>query len=197
MSLVQEVRVEQSRGTGNWFVPRALGRRNLHYFFAFANIHTLKLQTLEIYRFMPRIERYFEQFSPTLRSLVLSYPRCSPRQLSHFLSLLSNLDDVKIWGLCTDVPNVAALDARLIPYSAPKLRGRLALGVFSWAETWAHLIASCGGLRFRHMELRMSVSCTPTLLEACAETLETLRFYATDRSRCKSFRMGDFSTDSN
>jgi len=197
MPLVQEVRVKQSRDLDNWFVPRAFGRRSLHYFSAFTNVHTLKLQALKIYRFIPQVERYFEQFSPTLRSIVLSYPHCSPRQLSHFLSLFSNLDDVKIWGLCTDVPNVAALDTTLTPLSAPKLRGRLALGIFSWVETWTHLIASCGGLRFRHMELCTSVSCTPSLLEACAETLEILRFFATDHSRCMSFYMGDLPIDSN
>ena len=196
MPFIQEIRVEQPRGAVNWFVPRAFGRRSLRYFSAFAKVHTLRLQRLEIYRFFPRVKRYFEQFSPTLRSIVLSDTHGSPRQLSHFLSLFSNLDDVKIWGLNTSVPNVTALDAMLVPFATPKLRGRLALGVFNWVETWTHLIASCGGLRFRHMELCTSVYSTPLLLEACAETLETLRFCASDRSQCELFCMGGLSTNS-
>ena len=196
MPFIQEIRVEQPRGAVNWFVPRAFGRRSLRYFSAFAKVHTLRLQGLKIYRFFPHVERYFGQFSPTLRSIVLADPHCSPRQLSHFLSLFSNLDDVKIWGLDTDIPNVTALDAMLVPSSTLKLRGRLALGVFNWVETWTHLIASCGGLRFRHMELCTSVYSTPPLLEACAETLETLRFYATDRSQSKSFCISGLPTDS-
>jgi len=192
---VQEIQVVQPHGADIWFVPRAFGRRSLLGFSAFTNVHTLRLQRLEIYRFIQHVKRYFEQFSPTLRSIVLSNPRCTPRQLSHFLSLFSNLDDIKIWGLSANVPNMAALDAKLIPFSAPKFGGRLVLGVFGWVETWTHLIDSCGGLRFRHMELCTSVSSTPALLEACAQTLETLRFYVTDCSQCKSSSM-DFSTDS-
>jgi len=188
MPLVQEIRVEQPSGMDKFcFLPWAFGRRTLHYFSAFTNVRTLNLQRLDIYSFIVcDIERYFGQFSTTLRSIVLSDPRCTPRQLSHFLSLFSNLDNIKIWGL-RDVPYTTTLDAMLVPFSTPKLRGRLALGVFSWVETWTQLIDLCGGLRFRHMELCASVSCTPTLLEACAETLETLRFHATDRSHCKSF----------
>ena len=36
-----------------------------------------------------------------------------------------------------------------------------------------------GGLRFRHMDL-FKVKCARLLLDACAETLETLRLYPTD-----------------
>ena len=54
--------------------------------------------------------------------------------------------------------------------AVPKLRGRLALYDFRWVETWRHLIASCDGLRFRHMDLRGDASCAPILFEACTET---------------------------
>jgi len=193
--LVQEIRVGQPYDANkHWFVPRAFGRRTLRYFSAFANVRTLNLQRLDIYRFIPHIERYFGQFSATLQSIMLSFPRCTPRQLSHFLSHFSNLDDVKIWGFI-GVPNTTALDVMVVPFSTPKLRGRLALGIFDCVETWTHLITLCGGLRFHHMVLCASVSCTPTLLEACAETLETLRIRAMDRSHCKPFCV-DLCTDS-
>ena len=41
------------------------------------------------------------------------------------------------------------------------------------------MIELFGGIRFRHMDL-FYVDGMSLLLEACAETLETLRFYLTD-----------------
>ena len=35
-------------------MPQAFDRRSLRYFFTFANVHTLKLQGVEIYRFIPQ-----------------------------------------------------------------------------------------------------------------------------------------------
>ena len=187
MPLVEEIRVEQRveewRGTNSWFVPREFSRRELRYFSAFVNVHTLRLQNLEIYRFVPRIERYFGHFSPALQSITLFEPRCTPRQLSYFLSLFSNLEDIEIER--TGVPRATITDTKLVPFSAPKLRGQLALYDFGWVETWTHLITWCDGLRFRHMDLRGSVGCASILFEACTGTLETLRFNVTDG--CKQF----------
>ena len=88
MPLVQDLRVRQHPGTDRWkFEPRGFSRLDLNYFTAFTNVQTLRLHNVDIYRFMPGIERYFEHFSPTTRSISLSHPRCTPRQLSHFLSL--------------------------------------------------------------------------------------------------------------
>ena len=187
--LVKEIRVRQPRGTDSsgWFGPRAFTRRDLCHFSAFANVQTLRLEELEIHRFIPGIERYFEHFSPTLRSITLFNPHCTPRQLSHFLSLFSKLDNIKIWQIDTQVPNTAIPDTTPVPSSAPKLRGRFALYQFYCVETWTHLIASCNGIKFRYMNLRDVPSCAPVLLEACAETLETLRFNATDGSVSKWF----------
>ena len=177
--LVKEIRVKQWCHTGGWFMPQAFSLRDLRYFSAFANVHTLRLQNTDIHRFTPGIERYFGHFSPTLQSIILYKPCCTPRQLSYFLSLFSNLDDVEIWGGRQHVSTIAE-PTNLVPSSTPKLRGRLTLSDFHWTETWVHLAASWGGLRFRDMYLRMDVNCAPVLLEACAETLETLRFHARD-----------------
>jgi len=189
-SLVREIRVRQFYGSRPWFVPEEFSRRDLRYFSAFTNIQTLQLGELEIYRFIPGIERYFEHFSPTLRSITLNYPRCTPRQLSHFLSLFSNLDNIEIRGVFTPPSSTTVPDTELVPFSAPNLQGRLMLREFGLVGTWTHLIASCGGLRFRYMDLRWVAGCAPILWEACAETLETLRFYATDWSIGKRFNMG-------
>jgi hypothetical protein len=164
-----------------WFVPEAFSPDDLRYFSAFTNVHTLDLRGVEIYYFIPGIERYFEHFSPTLRSITLYDPCCTPRQLSYFLSFFSNLEDIKIWRILPNV-NTAFPDRELVPSSAPQLRGQLTLHDCNCAETWTYLITWCGGLRFRHMNLRWCITCAPVLFEACAETLETLRFSATDGS---------------
>ena len=176
LPLVKQIQVVQSRGGGARFAPQTFNHFHLRHFSAFTNVHTLSLQELDIYLFIPGIERYFKHFSPTVRSVSLLNPHCSPRQLSHFLSLFTNLDNIDIQNTYTNVPDEAIPDTELAPISAPRLRGRLILRYFRWVETWTHLIASCGGLRFHHADLRWSGSCTSTLLEACAETLETVRF---------------------
>ena len=176
MPLVKEIRVEQWGSVGTWFMPRAFGLNGLRYFSAFANVHTLKIQNFEIRHFIPGIERYFVHFS-ALRSITLYDPCGTPRQLTHFLSLFPNLDDVKILRICAPVSHTTVPDGELIPVSEPKLQGRLTLYDFSLVGVWTRMIASYGGLRFRHMDLRGSASCVPTLLEACANTLETLQLY--------------------
>ena len=176
MHHVKEIRVEQWRDMISWFIPLAFGPRTLDHLSAFTNVRTLKIQELDIDRFIPGIERYFGQFSSTLRSITLYNPHCTPQQLSHFLSLFSDLDDVGVREARACISNPIATDAELIPFSTPKLRGLLALYDFNWVETWTHLVSSCGGLRFRYMDVRRGASCVPFLFEACAETLETLRF---------------------
>lgn len=177
--IVKEIRVEQSWGLGASFTPPIFSQSDLRYFSAFSNVYTLKLQNLEIYRFIQDIQRYFGHFSPTLRSMTLLNPNCTPQQLSHFLSSFQNLDDIEIEGGRTHIPNETTPDTELVPLSAPKLQGRLVLRDFRWVETWTHLVTSCGGLRFHHVDLRKSASCVPTLLEACADTLETVRLNPT------------------
>lgn len=181
--LVEEIQVEQWEGTsGGWFVPQAFSPGDLRYFSTFANVHTLRIQKLDISSFIPGIERYFEQFSQTLRSIALFHPTCTtPRQLSHFLSIFPNLDDIDIRQFFA--PSTRTPDAELVPFSAPKLQGRLTVHLCSGpAESWKHLITACGGLRFRCMNLYHVTGCTAVLLKACAETLETLRFYVPDDS---------------
>lgn len=179
---IKEIRVKQTVlwDGGPWFVPQTFRRRDLRNLSAFTNVHTLRFQGLEIYRFIPGIEYYFGHLSQTVRSIALHGPRCTPQQLSHFLSFFPNLDDIEIWWIITEVPNATAPDTEPVPFSPPKLQGQLTLCGFRWVETWTQLIASCGGLRFRYMHLRDVAGCAPVLLEACAKTLETLRFNATD-----------------
>ena len=193
--LVKEIRVKQGYGTRHWFTPQAFGRRDLRYFSAFTNVQTLKLSRLEIYRFIPDIKRYFGHFAPTLRSIILSQPWCTPRQLSHFLTLFSNLKSITVAGFVAHTPKTTNADTDLVPLSAPKLRERLALYHPCPVEVLTQLITSCGGLWFRHISLHGATGCAHILLEACAETLETLRFYPLDSPFSKEFSMG-LPTDS-
>ena len=176
--LVKEIRLGRSGIRPVLFRPEVFPPSALGYFSTFNNVHTLRIQGLDVDRFMPVVEYYFQQFSPTLRSISLHCPTfCAPQQLSHFLSLFPNLEDVDIrWP---SLLNTTAPDTELVPFSAPEFRGLLALYSIPMVETWTHLIDICGVLRFHHMDLR-EVECRAILLEACAETLETLRFYMAD-----------------
>ena len=169
----------------SWFASDAFGHLDLDYFDTFANVHTLKLEYMDISSFIPGVKRYFIHFSPTLRSIVLHNPRCTPRQLSYFLSLFTNLDDIEIQRVRACTPEIIIPDRRLAPFSAPKLRGRLILCDFSWVETWTHLIILCGGLRFHYIRLPWNETYTPILLDECAKTLVTVRFDTSDGEFCR------------
>ena len=179
MPLIRKIQVIHWQS--KWFAPRAFSRRDLRYFPAFTNVHTLKFHCLDISPFIPGVKRYFGHFSPTLRSIEFVEPFCTPQQLSHFLSLFENLDDIKICGPI-HLPKKTTPDTELVPLSTPRLQGRLVVLNFDLVETWTGLITAGHGLRFRYMELWSVGDCAPVLLEACAETLETLRFNAADVS---------------
>jgi len=157
-----------------------------YHFPTFANLHTLKIREININSFTPGTEQFFKHLSPTLRSIALFEPSCTARQLSHFLSFFANMDNVEIRNpyMCITPADTTDLETDLVPFSTPKLRGRLELHNFNWVEPWVHLITSCDGLRFRHMDLHRSTRCAPILLKACGETLETLRFDTTDGKFC-------------
>ena len=178
MSLIKEIRVAQF--TDRWLVPQAFSRRDLRYFSAFSAIQTLRLENLDVSRFIPGIERYFSHFSPTLRSIMLLSPHCNPRQLTHFLSLFPNLDDTTIWDFSTHTQNVTIPNTAVVPFSTPGMRGRLALRGFDSVETWTCLIASGGSLQLHYLDLWRVGGCAPVLFKACAKTLDTLRLYAAD-----------------
>ena len=182
LDLVTTIRVYSGSfvGGGLWSAPQAFNHEGLRAFSAFTNIRTLELLHIAMGPFVPGVELYFGHLSQTLQSITLIDSHCHPLQLSHFLSLFPNLDDVEIrsrprWGGGTTTPNT-----ELVPFSTPKLRGRLVLHGFDFPETWTDLIAFSGGPRFRYMDLFRSEKCTSTLLGACAETLETLRFRTED-----------------
>ena len=163
--------------------PSNLDGGTLRYFSALTNLQELGIDCLEVSEFMPKIQKCFGHLSPTLRSLALKEPHGSCRQISYFIGLFPNLQDLK---LHYDLPpfdfiekKIIVDDPTLIPLSTPPLRGRLTLICFTKEDLVKEMIGFFGGLRFRHMDL-FGVSCAKLLLDTCAETLETLRLYPTD-----------------
>jgi len=172
LPFVKDLRVLQPPSQPRWFLPQSFNRRDSSYFFAFTNVQSLAVQHLDLHNFIPGLERHFGHFSPTLRSITLEAPRCTPRQLCHFFSLFPNLDDIEVRSPVH--VRTEDLDDSLPPFSTPRLRGQLTLSSFTAVDTWEDLAASCG-LRFRSIYLYPVSKCAPVLLAACAETLETLR----------------------
>ena len=161
------------------FTPAWLGRRTLHYFSVLANLQELGIDHLQASAFVPDIRRCFGHFSPTLRFLALKEPKGSCRQILYFIGLFPNLQDLKLNYRLPTVEEESTAGAMLTPLSIPPLRGRLTLTCFAREKLVKEMIALFGGLRFRYLDL-FRVECVRLLLDACAETLETLRLYPTD-----------------
>ena len=166
-----------SWGTG--FASDQLGWRTMRYLSALANLQELGIDFLQLSSFIPNIQRYFGHFFPTLRFLALQNPRGSCRQILYFVGFFPNLQDLKISYHEPEDEWDSAADATLVPLSIPPLRGWLTLTCVARENLVKDMILLFGGLRFRHMDL-FRVKCTRLLLDACAETLETVRLYPTD-----------------
>lgn len=172
LHLTQEIQIRQYPGGPNWFRLEFFRRLDARHFFAFDNIQSLSVQCLDISGFLPRPHHYFHRLSPTLRSLTLDTPLCTPRELYMFISLFPNLDDIEIRSYTR--PEYGYPDRALVPYHIPKFQGQLTLRSFYMAEVWQYLAAPCG-LRFRSIHFHPVPSYAPFLFAVCAETLETLR----------------------
>ena len=180
LSLVKRLRI---RRWPYWskigVTPGRLCRRTFHRLSALTNLRELGIDDLEVSRFMPRIQRCFGHFSPTLQFLALRDPRGSCQQILYFIGLFPNLQDLKPQSCSSEGEQEITGDTTLIPLSTPPLRGWLTLTCFTRVTLIRDMIALFGGLRFRRMDL-FGVKCVRLLLDACAETLETLRLYPTD-----------------
>ena len=97
----------------------------------------------------------------------------------YFIGLFPNLQDLKLYYYHPTDEQENTEDATLVPLSTPPLRGWLTLTCFTKVNLIKGMIALFGGLRFRCMDL-FKVKCVRLLLDACENTLETLRLYPTD-----------------
>jgi hypothetical protein len=161
------------------FSPKQFNCSILRHFSALTNVQELGIDYLDIPRFMPRIRRYFGHFSPTLRSLALREPEGSRRQIIYFIGLFKHLEDLKLLYDPRRIQGEPANHLTLVPLFTPPLRGRLTITSFTRVGILKDMIDLFGGIRFRYMDL-CGVDGMRLLLDACAETLETLRLYPTE-----------------
>ena len=126
---------------------------------------------------MPSIQQHFGHFLPSVRTLALKAPRGSRRQIIYFIGSFKHLEDLRIvYDQSFDHREDPADDRTPTPPFAPPLRGSLTLARLKRVDILKDMIDLFGGIRFRYMDL-CDVNGMRFLLEACAETLETLRLY--------------------
>lgn len=150
----------------------------LRHFSALTGVRELEIDYLDIPNFMPQILRYFEHFSPTVRSLVLRGPKGSHRQIIYFIGLFQHLQDLRLIDSRAGFLGESADDPMLIPLFVPPLRGSLTVRSFATKGLLKVMINLFGGIRFRFMYL-LHVNGIPTLtlLNACTKSLECLMLY--------------------
>jgi len=142
------------------------------------NDQELGTDDLDIPNLMPRIWRHFGHFLPTLRSLSLRNPKGFCRQIVFFIGLFQHLENLTLFdGVLDGVGPVDDLELTL-PFTPP-LRGRLTAVSSTRVDILKDMIDLFGGIRFRYMDIRYANG-MQLLLNACAGTLETLRFDPTD-----------------
>ena len=160
--------------------PKMFNRHTLRQFRALTNLQELWIDYLDIPKFMPRAQRYFGHFLPTLQSLGLGEPRGSNRQIIYFIGLFQHLQTFKLANHKGDIRGEFADDLTLIPPFAPPLRRWLIMKSVTEVGLLKDMIDLFGGIRFRYMDL-FGVLGMRLLLDACAETLETLMLYPSDQ----------------
>lgn len=171
------------------FAPERLSKHNLSYFSALTNLQELGIDYLQVSSFMPTIQQCFGHFSPTLQFLALKQPKGTCREILYFIGLFPNLQDLKLHYPFPMHEEEIEDGLTPAPLSIPPLRGRLMLTCFRREDLVKNMIDLFGGLHFRHMDL-FRVQCVRLLLDACTETLETLRLYPTDPYG-EEFRKGE------
>lgn len=167
-----------------WAAPNMIDSRSMRYFGALVNLRDLVVDYLDFSMFPVAVGEYFGHFSPTLQSLALLSPLGTRRQILDFFRLFPNLDDIKISHYRAPAAEHGTPGTQPVPIRGG-LRGRLVLRDFGEEGLLKDIITVFGGMRFISMDL-CSVRGKRPLLEACAETLETVRIHPDSSSeRCK------------
>ena len=179
--LVKRLHVQGSplRPFAHTFSPQIFDHHILHQFSSLTNVRELGIEDLDITSFVSHIPQYFGHFLPTVQSLALRRPRGSSRQIVFFIGLFQHLEDLRLVDNFNIFQRSPPDDLTLVPPFTPPLRGRFTIWRFLRVDILEDMIDLFGGIRFRHMELWL-VDRVQLLLDACAETLETLSFYEID-----------------
>jgi len=175
LPLIKQVEFARAKYWVSWVRPGIFDSRSVQRFGALVNLQDLTIGDLDFSEFPAGTGEYFGHFSPTLRSVSLIHPMGTRRQLLDFFRLFPKLDDIKILDYNPSAQAHEALDTRLIPITGG-LRGQLTLRYFNEEELLKDMIVAFGGMRFTSMNLQ-SVRGMQLLLEACADTLETVRVH--------------------
>lgn len=180
LPFVKDLIIKKFYGHPQAFSPKHINSRALRQFARLTNIQDLKIDDLDIPKFMPRVRHYFGHFMPMLRSLGLNVPRGSRRQIFFFIGLFEHLEDFMLHGGTLEYwQNEPVKDLTLVPLFVPPLRGRLVMSCFSGVGFLKDMVDLFGGVRFHYMDL-FAVGEARLLLNAAAETLETARLYPAD-----------------
>ena len=161
------------------FSPELFDHQILRQFSALTNVRDLAIDSLDIPSFIPELRRYFGHFIPTVQSLTLKRPKGSRRQIVFFIGLFQHLEDLKLPEDEAVFQDELPDDPTLVPPFIPPLRGRLTMSCFTRIGVVEDMISLFGGIRFRHMDLFYTYGMR-LLLDAAAESLETLRLYPND-----------------
>jgi len=175
LPLIKQVEFARAKYWVSWVRPGTPDSRSVQRFGTLVNLQDLTIGDLDFSEFLAGTGEYFGHFSPTLRSVSLIHPMGTRRQLLDFFRLFPKLDDIKILDYNPSAQAHEALDTRLIPITGG-LRGQLTLRYFNEEELLKDMIVAFGGMRFTSMNLQ-SVRGMQLLLEACADTLETVRVH--------------------
>ena len=189
LPFVKKLWISSSTNTyGRWLSPMKFDRQNLRHFSALTNVEKLRIEWFDLSKFIPGTERYFGHFAQTLRSISITIPSGTQLQLLYFLGLFPNLDDIWIENSPIAIFNSTQYSGSelAVPFSMLSLRGRLKLTYFTNETTVRDMVRLFGRLRFRHMDL-FSVEGSRLLLEACSDTLQTVRVYPSAPNSTNSF----------
>ena len=175
--LVKEVHFLPSEiGLSPWMGPHIFDShpRNLYHFSALSNVRALVIDDLDLFKFTSGTRPYFNHLSPTLTSIALAHPHGSLRLLIDFLNLFQKLDNIKITHHDDISGAPGTPDADLPPIQGP-MRGRLVLYEYT-SEDWWETVTPFVGAQFTSMDLRIHLLGAQLLLDACAKSLQALRF---------------------
>jgi hypothetical protein len=175
LPFVQKVQFERGIFGTPWVNPAIFDSESIQYFGALENLQGLAIADLEFFKFPMGVGEYFGHFSPGLRSVALSSPRGTRRQLLDFFRLFPKLEDIKILHYHTWVGAIDAVATPIVPIKG-ELRGRLTLKNFGDEELLKEIIVAFGGMRFTSMDLDDALG-MQLLLDACADTLETVHIH--------------------
>ena len=170
LPFVKKVQFKSDVFNKTWVKPQIFNSHSLRNFSTLVGIQDLMIDDLDLSNFKKGAEKYFGHLSPTLRSVALNCPSGPLRQLLGFLRLFPKLDDIRIItyeasGKAGGKPDTPRWEL---------LRGKLTLSNFLEKTVLEKLIAAFGRIRFTSMNLT-DVLETQLLLNACTETLQTLR----------------------